>query len=88
MLENFVDLLLIKQIVAREERSPQKQSSTATVTITLQDLNDNTPRFAQASYSTSVRENREVGSVIETITVGNLDVIILFLHVLVPFTGN
>ena len=48
-----------------------KDESTANVTITLTDKNDNYPVFDMAFYNTSVHETEPVGSVVITITVSS-----------------
>ena len=55
--------------MATETRTTEQHSTLARVNIQLRDINDNSPRFAQTSYTTSVLENRDVGYPIRTITV-------------------
>ena len=55
--------------MATETRTKEQHSTRATVNIHLRDVNDNSPTFAQTSYTTSVSENRPVGHLIRTITV-------------------
>ena len=55
--------------MARETRSANRFASTSTVTVTLNDVNDNAPVFSDPPYTATVRENSDVGTLIETITV-------------------
>jgi hypothetical protein len=50
-----------------------KLSSTATLTISVTDANDNRPVFEQESYSTSVSETAHPGQLITTITAKDMD---------------
>lgn len=50
-------------VTAKDHGKPS-QSSVALVTVTVEDLNDNTPRFSQRSYSVSLVENTALNSVI------------------------
>ncbi|XP_055959036.1 protein dachsous isoform X2 [Patella vulgata] len=45
------------QIVAHDQGSPEQQSSTATLTIDVVDVNDNTPVFTKAIYDFNVNES-------------------------------
>lgn len=64
---------VFKQIVAEETETPQKLSSTATLTVTVTDANDNRPIFEHESYSFSVSETAPSGQLIGTITAKDLD---------------
>lgn len=64
-LEHFSCL----QVVARETLTAEQRSSTATVTVNLRDVNDNTPKFTQREYTAFVREDRGIGYFVKTITV-------------------
>lgn len=63
----------LKQIVAEETETPQKLSSTATLTVTVTDANDNRPIFEHESYSFTVSETAPSGQLIGTITAKDLD---------------
>lgn len=63
----------IIQIVAEETDTPQKLSSTATLTVTVTDANDNRPAFEHESYSFTVSETAPSGQLIGTITAKDLD---------------
>lgn len=54
-MRNVFILLHPRQIVAHEVRA--NGSATATVTVTVDDVNDNNPLFLQAGYDVSVSEN-------------------------------
>lgn len=75
-LTKFSEYLLnacSKQIVAEETKTPQKLSSTATLTVTVTDANDNRPIFEHESYSFSVSETAPSGHLIGTIIAKDLD---------------
>ena len=48
-------------------------SATLTLTINLEDVNDNSPSCTQSLYSTSVQENATVGMSLETISCSDID---------------
>ena len=58
-------------IFARDGGSPAKQDTT-TITITLVDINDNTPEFADTEYTTSLLENQP-SQIILTLSASDLD---------------
>lgn len=58
-----------RQVVAREVDTPEKRSSSATVLLQIQDMNDNAPAFRSDSYDLHVKENARIGTVISQITV-------------------
>ena len=59
-------------VIAKDNVDP-KLSSTATVSITVQDVNDNTPMFATYKLSYKVKEDAAVGKVIATISATDED---------------
>lgn len=59
-------------VVAMDNGDPQK-SSTATVSISVQDINDNTPQFAPYSLSYKVKEDAAVDTPIATISATDED---------------
>lgn len=61
------------QIIAEEIKTAQKLSSTATLTVTVTDANDNRPIFEHESYSFSVSETAHANHLIGTITAKDLD---------------
>ena len=62
--------LSFSQIEARESGTVvNQQSSTATVTLTLFDTNDNSPIFTSGVYQANIREDRSVGYSVLTVTV-------------------
>lgn len=61
------------QIIAEETETVRKLSSTATLTVTVTDANDNRPIFEQESYSFSVSETAPPNHLIGTITAKDLD---------------
>lgn len=61
------------QVVAREVDTPEKRSSSATVLLQIQDMNDNAPAFRSDSYDLHVRENARIGTVISQITATDAD---------------
>ena len=60
------------QIIATDSGSPQL-SGVASVTITVDDVNDNSPRFESPSYSQSVSESVSVGSTVVTVRANDAD---------------
>lgn len=61
------------QIIAEETLTSPKLSSTATLTVSITDANDNRPTFEQESYSTTISETANPGQLITTITAKDLD---------------
>ncbi|ESO01992.1 hypothetical protein HELRODRAFT_94350 [Helobdella robusta] len=59
-------------VVAKDNGSPPRSSS-AGVTIFLQDLNDEYPIFTYTSYSFAVAENQDVGTEVGTVAAQDLD---------------
>lgn len=59
---------VVVQVVAIDEEEPTFRS-TATVTITIIDINDNNPTFTPDTYKLSVPEHSPNGTAIRTITV-------------------
>ncbi|XP_014770934.2 cadherin-23 [Octopus bimaculoides] len=62
------------QVVAREVDTPEKRSSSATVLLKIQDMNDNAPVFRSDTYDLHVKENARIGTVISQITATDADV--------------
>lgn len=60
-------------VVARDSLMPQRQE-TAPVTITLIDINDNSPVFEQSVYITSVEENLSAGTELFTVQASDRDI--------------
>lgn len=52
---------VVFQVVAREIDTAERRSSTATVTVSILDMNDNAPNFTQSQYIFSVLEDAAVG---------------------------
>lgn len=50
------------QVVARELDTKEKKSSTATVTIDIEDMNDNAPVFEKSDFTLAVKENTSIGT--------------------------
>lgn len=61
------------QVIAEELHAPQRLSSKASVTVTLIDVNDNAPTFAEEPYSASVAENAQGDTLITAITATDRD---------------
>ncbi|KAJ8351377.1 hypothetical protein SKAU_G00228530 [Synaphobranchus kaupii] len=64
---------MIVQVVASDTSLPQDCCSTATVTIQINDTNDNIPVFEDDIYNLEVKEHSAVGTVIATITATDPD---------------
>ena len=77
-------------IFARDGGSPAKQDTT-TITITLVDINDNAPEFADIEYTTSLLENQP-SQVILTLSASDLDLgsngDIDYSFTIIPLSGN
>jgi Cadherin domain len=71
--ENPNQRKFIVLVEARELLTTPKLSSTATLTISVTDANDNRPVFEQESYSTTVSETAHPGQLITTITAKDMD---------------
>uniref|UniRef100_A0A182VQ56 Cadherin domain-containing protein n=1 Tax=Anopheles minimus TaxID=112268 RepID=A0A182VQ56_9DIPT len=71
--ENPNQRKFIVLLVAEETKTHPKLSSTATLTVSITDANDNRPVFEQDSYSTTVSETAHPGHLITTITAKDLD---------------
>ena len=50
-----------------------RQVASTTIAIIVDDINDNSPKFKAPFYSSSVRENSDIGTVITTIVAEDLD---------------
>ncbi|XP_060523658.1 cadherin-87A isoform X2 [Cylas formicarius] len=59
--------------VAKEIYTEEKLSSTATITVSVMDVNDNVPTFDQQSYSATVSEMYSPGSLVVTIVAKDRD---------------
>lgn len=70
---NECKFFLLLKIIAEETETTQKLSSTATLTVTVTDANDNRPIFEQESYSFTVSETAAPNHLIGTITAKDLD---------------
>ncbi|CAH1246630.1 CDHR1 [Branchiostoma lanceolatum] len=61
------------EVIAREDVAAEHFSSNATVLVTLEDTNDNSPVFNQSKYDLSVAENSPDGTSVGTIMATDLD---------------
>ncbi|XP_065338532.1 cadherin-87A [Cloeon dipterum] len=61
------------QIVAEETNTQQKLSSTASLVLSVQDVNDNPPVFAEESYMIKVSETASAGTQVAVITATDRD---------------
>ena len=50
-----------------------RQMAFTTITIIVNDVNDNSPEFQESFYSSSVRENSDIGFMIATIVANDID---------------
>lgn len=71
--ENPNQRKFIVLIIAEETLTDPKLSSTATLTVTITDTNDNRPFFEQESYTAMVSETAHAGQLITTITAKDSD---------------
>ncbi|XP_074530782.1 cadherin-related family member 2-like [Halichoeres trimaculatus] len=63
---------MIVEVIATDQDDTSLHS-TATVTINIKDVNDNSPKFPQATYRLNVTEHADVGTVAATITAEDPD---------------
>jgi len=59
--------------VAQETLTKQRLSSTATLVVSVQDVNDNVPVFQDDSYEARVSESASAGSIVTSITASDRD---------------
>lgn len=71
--ENPNQRKFIVLVIAEETDTNPKLSSTATITISVEDTNDNKPIFEQESYSATVSESAAPGQYITSITAHDVD---------------
>jgi hypothetical protein len=71
--ENVNQRKFIVLIYAEETLTNPKLSSTATLTVSITDVNDNFPQFDQESYTATVSETAGTGQFITTITATDMD---------------
>lgn len=71
--ENVNQRKFIVLIYAEETLTNPKLSSTATLTVSITDVNDNFPQFDQESYTATVSETASPGQFITTITATDMD---------------
>uniref|UniRef100_A0A1I8MKU3 Cadherin domain-containing protein n=1 Tax=Musca domestica TaxID=7370 RepID=A0A1I8MKU3_MUSDO len=71
--ENPNQRKFIVLVIAEETDTNPKLSSTATITVSVLDVNDNKPMFEEQSYSASISESALPGQYITTITAKDLD---------------
>ena len=58
--------LPIGQVIARELDTDEKLSSTATMTVDIEDMNDNAPVFTQAQLTLDIPEDTAVNTPVAT----------------------
>ncbi|XP_074530895.1 cadherin-related family member 2-like [Halichoeres trimaculatus] len=63
---------MIVEVIATDQDDTSLHS-TATVTINIKDVNDNSPEFPQATYRLNVTENADVGTVVANISATDAD---------------
>ncbi|KAF2367181.1 Cadherin [Trinorchestia longiramus] len=71
--ENPNEQKFILLVVATETLTKEKLSSTATVVVSVSDVNDNAPQFDQDAYTARISETAVPGSVVGTITARDRD---------------
>lgn len=71
--ENVNQRKFIVLIYAEETLTDPKLSSTATLTVSITDVNDNFPKFDQESYTATVSETARPGQYVTTITATDMD---------------
>ncbi len=55
------------KVVAAETKTVERNDASVPVHITVNDVNDNAPRFEQANYSAIIKENSPVGTSVTTV---------------------
>ena len=60
-------------VTARDSASPSRQTTTS-ITITLVDINDNSPLFADLMYENSLLENLPAGQIVFQVSASDLDI--------------
>lgn len=73
----FIDLALEPALVSRRitiEVCDFQLCSEETITVDVQDVNDNTPTFSMATYEYSVMENSELGTTIGSLSISDGDI--------------
>ena len=63
--ENPNERKFLLLVVATEEKTAKRLSSSATVTVEVEDLNDNHPQFDKESYTASIPEKSQPGKIIQ-----------------------
>lgn len=63
----------IMLVIAKELHTAEMLSSTATITVTVVDINDNAPNFDQESYSATISEMATPGTLVSTIVAKDRD---------------
>ncbi|XP_065836705.1 protocadherin-16-like [Oscarella lobularis] len=63
----------VATVIAYDMGQSKKQSSLATVTVTVDDVNDHVPAFAKTSYALDVAANVKAGSTVGAVTATDLD---------------
>lgn len=67
------EIIVNVQVVAEEVHTNPKLSSTATVTVSITDANDNSPTFSNPTYTAVVLETAPPGTTVLTITAKDRD---------------
>ena len=67
------NLCLFCKVVAREVDTIEKRSATATVTVNIEDMNDNEPEFISPKLTLDVLENTAIGTSVEVYQVSLLE---------------
>lgn len=71
--ENPNQRKFIIRVIAEEDNTKERHSSTATVTVMITDTNDNPPLFSHSDYSATVNEAASGGSFVAAITAQDRD---------------
>ena len=69
MKSNDIKRIVLFQVLAKETISTEKFTGNASVTIYLNNVNDNPPIFNQSVYNFNVYENTEIGKVVGVVRV-------------------
>ena len=68
-----VEIIRLGLVCEDLEASTEKQTATATLTILVEDINDNNPQFRKTYYRRSVAENSKKGTTVASIVADDVD---------------
>ena len=63
----------VHTLIVRATQTVGGGFNTATVTVSITDVNDNRPNFNQATYTFSIQENQNIGTSVGTVLASDID---------------